>query len=190
MLLAFDLMDTLLTDPYRSMYEQALGIPYEQYERLRPPGLWEQLECGEIDEAAYWGALRAVGLEADAAVFHRVRRAGYAWMSGMRELVAECAVAHPTVIASNYPVWIEEIGQTLLAGTGLDIHASCRLGVRKPSREFFRLLAERTGSAPHELVFVDDQPTNTAAVNDIGGLGLTFVSAAETRRRLIAHGLL
>ncbi|WP_328318230.1 HAD-IA family hydrolase [Streptomyces sp. NBC_00388] len=190
MIIAFDLMDTLLSDPYRSAHEQAFGITYEEFEQRRPPGLYHRLERGEMEEGAYWDALRDAGLSFDTSVFHRTRRSGYAWLEGMRELVAECAGAHRTVIASNYPSWIEEIGRDLLRGTGLEIFASYRLGVRKPSERFFHLLCERTGVGPADLVLIDDTRANTDAVAELGGLGIPFESAAATRRHLRASGVL
>ncbi|WNF28103.1 hypothetical protein RI138_15400 [Streptomyces sp. C11-1] len=190
MIIAFDLMDTLLSDPYRSAYEQAFGITYEEFERVRPQGAYHQLECGELAEEDYWAAMRDAGLSFDTDVFHRTRRSGYAWLKGMRELVAECAREHRTVVASNYPRWIEEIERDMLAGTGLEVYASYRFGVRKPSERFFRLLGEETGTGPHDLVLIDDMRANTDTVTALGGIGIPFASAHATRQQLLAHGLL
>ncbi|MGW7032376.1 HAD-IA family hydrolase [Streptomyces xanthophaeus] len=190
MIIAFDLMDTLVSDPYRSAHEQAFGITYEEFEQRRPEGLYHRLERGEMEEEAYWAALRDAGLSFDTSVFHRARRSGYAWLEGMRELVAECAAVHRTVIASNYPSWIEEIARDVLDGTGLDIYASYRFGVRKPSERFFHLLCEKTGVEPRDLVLIDDTRANTDALAGLGGLGIPFESADATRQQLRRSGLL
>jgi HAD superfamily hydrolase (TIGR01509 family) len=189
-LIAFDLMDTLLSDPYRSAHEQATGLTYEEFEKRRPEGFYHRMERGEIEEETYWSALREAGVAFDAEAFHRTRRAGYAWLEGMRELLAECAAAHRTVIASNYPDWIEEIARDLVPDPKPEIFASCRLGVRKPSERFFHLLCEKTGVTPQELVLIDDQQANTDAVERLGGLGIPFESAKATRARLIERGVL
>ncbi|MFD4024069.1 HAD-IA family hydrolase [Streptomyces sp. NPDC058576] len=190
MIIAFDLMDTLVSDPYKSAHEQAFGITYEEFEQRRPEGLYHRLERGEMKEEAYWAALRDVGLSFDTSVFHRTRRSGYTWLEGMRELVAECAGVHRTVIASNYPSWIEEIGRDMLEGTGLEIYASYRFGVRKPSERFFHLLCEKTGVEPRDLVLIDDTRANTDTVIRLGGLGIPFESAVATRQQLRSSGVL
>ncbi|MFJ9625255.1 hypothetical protein [Streptomyces sp. NPDC101181] len=190
MIIAFDLMDTLLRDPYREAHEKAFGISFDEFARRRPEGLYHALERGELTEEAYWSALRDAGLTFDVEVFHRTRKEHYAWLNGMRELVTECGRAHRIVVASNYPVWLEEIGTDLLGGTGLEIYGSYRFGARKPSERFFRLLCEETDVALRDLVLIDDVRANTDAVAALGGIGIPFASAHAARQQLCRHGLL
>ncbi|MCF3165799.1 HAD-IA family hydrolase [Streptomyces violaceoruber] len=190
MIIVFDLMETLLTDPYLEAHEKATGISFAEFERLRPAGLYHAVERGEVPESAYWEGLREAGIACDPAVFHDVRRSGYRWLDGMRELAAECAATRRTVIGSNYPDWIEEVGREFLHDLDIEIFASYQFGVRKPSDAFFQHICERVGAAPHELVLIDDKAENTAAVTRLGGIGITYVSADETRRRLRSAGVL
>jgi HAD superfamily hydrolase (TIGR01509 family) len=180
----FDLMETLLTDPYRAAHEAATGLDFEELHRLRPPEVYHRLERGEIEEETYWASLRDAGIGVDEEVFHEVRRNGYQWLDGMRELVQECAAVHRTVVGSNYPDWIVEVAAEFLGDLRIDVVASCQLGVRKPSVRFFEEICERFAAPPQELVLIDDKKANTEAVARLGGLGIRFVSAAETRRQL------
>ncbi|MEI7033328.1 hypothetical protein [Streptomyces pratensis] len=189
-IIVFDLMETLLTDPYLDAHEKATGMSFADFERLRPAGLYHAMERGEVPESAYWAGLREAGVDCDTALFHQVRRDGYRWLDGMRDLATECAAVRRTVIGSNYPDWIEEVGREFLHDLDIEIFASYRFGVRKPSEAFFRQLCDRVGAAPHELVLIDDKAENTAAVTRLGGLGITFVSADDTRRRLRRAGVL
>ncbi|MEU8927111.1 HAD-IA family hydrolase [Kitasatospora sp. NPDC048545] len=184
MLIVFDLMDTLLTDPYRQAHEAASGLGFAEFDSLRPPGAYHRLERGEISEGEYWRSIRESGIAFDVDVFHTVRRQGYRWLPGMRELVADCAAVYRTVVGSNYPDWITEIGRDFLTGLGVDVYASYRFGVRKPSADFFLMLCEQSGVTPEELVLVDDKPGNTAAVLALGGRGITFTSAPQARELL------
>ncbi|TQF08009.1 hypothetical protein E6W39_00155 [Kitasatospora acidiphila] len=190
MIIVFDLMGTLVHDPYRTAYAEAAGCTFEEFQRARPPELYHALERGEITEAAYWRALRASGLSIDPHRFHRLRRQGQQWLPGMRRLVADCAALHRTVIGSNYPVWIRQVARDLLGGLPIEVHASCDLGVRKPAAGFFEEIARRAGHRPQDLLLIDDKSENTRALEQLGGLTVTFTDSRQARAQLRGHGLL
>ena len=190
MLVIFDLMETLLTDPYREAHEAAVGMSFEEFERLRPPGVYYSLERGEIKEAAYWDSLRQAGIACDPDLFHKVRRSGYRWLDGMRKIVAECARARRTVIGSNYPDWIDNLARTYLADMRIDVFASCHFGVRKPAAGFFEAICDRCSVTPEELVLIDDKKENTDSVIRMGGQGVRFISAKDACRQLQNIGIL
>jgi len=188
-LIVFDLMDTLLVDPFQAAHEAACGMPFDRFEQSRPDGLYHRLERGEITEDDYWAGLTNSGLPWNSQNFHRMRRAGYAWIDGMRELVADCVAAHPVAIGSNYPDWIDEVVDDHLTGLDVAVFASCRLGVRKPAPEFFERLATKAGVAVTDLVLVDDKRINTEAVEELGGTGVHFTNAADARAALRTAGV-
>jgi putative hydrolase of the HAD superfamily len=55
---------------------------------------------------------------------------------------------------------------------------SSEVGWRKPAREFFNIVCERTDCRPHEILFVGDDP-----LNDIQGARLAGMPAAWIDRR-------
>jgi 2-haloacid dehalogenase len=63
-------------------------------------------------------------------------------------------------------------------------------GVIKPDPRIFRILLERYAIAPHEAVFIDDNPANAAAASALGVHGIAFRSPEALRRELVALGLL
>ena len=63
-------------------------------------------------------------------------------------------------------------------------------GVIKPDARIFRVLLERYRIAPHEAVFIDDNPANAAAAEALGIHGIHFRSPQLLRRELEALGLL
>jgi FMN phosphatase YigB (HAD superfamily) len=85
---AFDIMDTLLRDPFREALRAATGLDLAELRTRRDPALYPAFERGELTEAAYWAGHRAAGLDVDPAAFHRVRRDGIRWLPGMQELLA------------------------------------------------------------------------------------------------------
>jgi HAD superfamily hydrolase (TIGR01509 family) len=183
-LLAFDLMSTLLTDPFERAHEAATGRSMASLRAAGLMPLYHRLETAEITLPQYWRRLRDRGLRVDEDAFHRVRVAGYRWLPGMRELCAEYARAHRTVIASNCPEWAEPIRAEFLCGLDVGWFPSYRHGVRKPSLAYFTKLCAAFGVVPAQLVLVDDKPRNTDAVRRLGGRAVTFHSASRTRARL------
>ena len=63
-------------------------------------------------------------------------------------------------------------------------------GVIKPDPRIFRILLERYAIAPHEAVFIDDNPANADAASALGVHGIHFRSPEALRDELAALGLL
>ncbi len=186
---AFDLMDTVIHDPYREALQAATGLaPAELFAR-RDASAYPAFERGELTEEAYWAVYRDAGIDIDVDTFHATRRAGYRWIAGMRALVADLAGQTRRVVASNYPHWVDEVAETVLAGVFDDVHASCHLGARKPEAAFFARLLEVVGAGPDEVLFVDDRDTNVAGARDAGLRAHRFVDAPTLRGWLRGHGL-
>ena len=189
----FDLMDTVLHDPYREALEAGCGMPLEELMAHRAPGAWPAFERGEIDEAAFaagFYADPAAGRTFDLDAFTRVRQAGYRFVDGMPDLLEDLAGVVERWVASNYPIWIRE----LAARFGFDrffegVVASSDLGVRKPDPEFFRGVLARTGHQAGECLFVDDRDDNIRAAAACGMAVHRFTGAGPLRAALRASGL-
>lgn len=181
--LLIDLMDVLLRDPYREALRAAT------VHRSADPGAWPAFEVAAIDEAEFLRRFTGGDPSAfDAAAFHAARRGGYRWLPGMRGLLA--AVPLERHVASNYPVWIEQVR----ADFGLDdlvdgVWASHHLGVRKPDPRFFLRILDRIGRDPADCLFVDDRAANVAAAAALGLRAHVFTGAADLVLRLAAEGV-
>lgn len=188
---AFDLMDTLVRDPFREALLAATGRPLDDLFRRRDVAAYPAFERGEIDEAAYWATFTSAGIEVDAAAFHAVRRTGTTWLPGMRDLMVEVRAAGVTVVvASNYPHWLAEHTEGLLAGLVDDVIGSYELGARKPDEAFYRRLLDRVGAPPDRVAFVDDRPANLEAAAAVGLPTVEAGDAGEVRAALVALGVL
>jgi HAD superfamily hydrolase (TIGR01509 family) len=185
----FDLMDTVLVDPYREALAAATDLAPAELFRLRDPELWPAFERGELDEAGYWAGWERAGIPFDRDAFHRVRRAGIAFVPGMDALLDGLAGRVQRVAASNYPVWIEELERQHLGGRFERVLASHHLGVRKPDPAFFARLLERIDARTEETVFVDDRDVNVAAAEDVGIVSHRFRDATGLRRWLAERGV-
>lgn len=186
---AFDVMDTLLTDPFRRALQAGTGLDLTELSRRRSPGLWPAFERGELDEAEFWAGFAADGIPCDADAFHRVRRGGTAWIPGMAELLAELDGLVLRVTASNYPVWIDELATGILAGHLDDVIASTHLGSRKPDRRFYERLLARLELPASSVLFVDDREENVEGAGQLGIASHRFVDVASLRVWLTQQGV-
>ncbi|MDP8969124.1 MAG: HAD-IA family hydrolase [Actinomycetota bacterium] len=192
--LCLDLMDTVVHDPYVVAVEAATGLDLETVHRLRDPTSWPAFEVGDIDESAFVrryfadpGGPHRFDLEA----FHAARRDGCQFLPGMAQLLDDLAGRIPRYLASNYPVWIEELRR----GLGLDrrfegVYASHHLGVRKPDRAFYERLLAEIGQPAQSCLFVDDDPANCRAAEAVGMRVHRFDGSHDLRQRLRSEGVL
>lgn len=185
----FDVMDTVLVDPFREALRACSPLAPEELFARRDPDLWPAFERGELDEAGYWAGWDAAGLAYDREAFHAARRAGTRWVDGMPELLDDLAGVVDRVAASNYPVWIEELADEHLGDRFERVLASHHLGVRKPDTVFFERLLARIDARAHETVFVDDREVNVAAAREAGITSHRFVDAATLRAWLRDRGI-
>ncbi|MCC5947568.1 MAG: HAD family phosphatase [Nitriliruptoraceae bacterium] len=186
---AFDLMDTVLADPFREALEAATGLPLVELFARREPGVYPAFERGELDEDAYWAHYADAGIDADPAAFHRVRRAGTGYLPGMADLLDDLEGVVVRATASNYPVWVEELAEVHLQGRFEHVLASCHLGVRKPEARFYEAILDRLALPADEVLFVDDRAENIAGAEQVGITSHRFEDAAVLRTWLIDHGV-
>lgn len=189
----FDLMGTVIYDPYLEALEAATGMEITAAFKVRDPDSWPQFELGAIDEAEFvrrFFAEPAAGHRFDVDAFHRVRRGGYRFLPGMAQLLEELDGRVARYVASNYPVWIDEMSATfdfprLFEG----VYASCHLGVRKPDAGFFTAMLDDLGLTAGRCLFVDDRRGNVAAAQAVGMQGHVFDGADALRARLATAGV-
>ncbi len=187
--IAFDVMDTLLSDPFREALLAATGLELAELARRRDAAVYPAFERGELSEAEYWAHHAALGVEVDPEAFHRVRRDGTRWLEGMRELLVELEGRVQRVTASNYPVWIEELAAGPLAGVTDRVLASHHLGARKPEPAFYLELLDRLALPAGAVAFVDDRQENVDGARAAGMPAHRFTGAAALRAWLAELGL-
>jgi HAD superfamily hydrolase (TIGR01509 family) len=187
---AFDLMDTVVRDPFREALEAATGLALDELLDRRDPSVYPAFERGEIDEATYWRHYERAGIEVDPDRFHEVRRAGTRWLPGMPALLDELEGVVLRVTASNYSHWVEQPAEEVLRHRFDRVVASCHLGVRKPQPGFYRELLDRLDMSPREVAFVDDRDVNVEGARSAGMVARRFVDAADLRDWLVELGVL
>ena len=186
-------MGTLVADPYREAVRAATGLELEDVHVVKNPDAWPAFELAAIDEAEFarrFFARPGNGHTFDLEAFHAVRRAGYGFLPGMEDLLEATEGLCERYIASNYPVWVEEIAERFALHERTDgVYASCHLGARKPDPSFYARLLERIGRRPQDCLFVDDREDNCEGARAAGMRAHRFTTAAELRRWLRTEGL-
>ncbi len=82
----FDVMDTLVRDPFHDEMPSFFGMTKADLIRCKHPTAWVDFELGHIDEATFLEIFLS-DREWDRELFRRTIRASYEWLPGMRELV-------------------------------------------------------------------------------------------------------
>ncbi|MDP8977314.1 MAG: HAD-IA family hydrolase [Actinomycetota bacterium] len=189
--LCCDLMGVVLYDPYVEALEAATGLDVAAAHRLKDPDVWPAFEVAAIGEREFARRFFASpGAAFDLDAFHRARRSGYRLLPGMGELLDELDGALERHVASNYPMWIEELRVDFSLDRRFEgVWASHHLGVRKPDPVFFERLLDRVGHEPDACLFTDDREVNCAAARAAGMRAHLFDGVAGLRRRLRAEGV-
>lgn len=190
-LIAFDLMDTVVLDPFFSEVVGRLGGSLDALDSTA----WAEFELGRIDEPAYLARMLHPGRPCALAprAIRDLILASYRYLDGMEALLLELRARGraPLWAFSNYPLWLERARAVLDLDRLFDGYAvSYRLGVRKPEREAFHALGALTGVPLERTLLVDDREPNVAAARALGMAAHRFEGAPALRRALLAEGLL
>lgn len=192
-IILWDLMDTLVSDPFFEQMPEFFGLSLEELLAQKHPTAWVEFERGAIDEAQLAAKFFRDGRSFDLAAFKAHIAAGYRWLDGMHELVRELhARGVPMHLLSNYPPWYRLCTDRLaLTRYVAPTFVSCETGVRKPDPEAYLGPARALGVAPGACLFVDDREKNCAAARAVGMPAVCFErDVAALRDALRAHGLL
>ncbi|TLG04235.1 HAD family phosphatase [Nocardia cyriacigeorgica] len=151
-------------------------------------------ESGRIDadafDAGFAERLRAHGAEVDPDGLSARMQSGLRRDEDSIELIRELRDAGtPVALVSN------AFGRDCYAGFDLTeladvVVISSEVGIRKPSRQIYRIACDRLGVRPEQAVMIDDLQQNLDGAARLGIAGVLHTAAADTRRRLAErHGI-
>lgn len=186
----FDVMDTLVVDPFRDVMPAYFGLTFEAMMRAKDPHAWVDFERSLIDEATFFERFFADRRAFDGAGLRDAVRDAYVFVPGMEALLEALRAAGVQVHAlSNYPCWYELIEAKLELRRYLGRRfVSFETGLRKPDPEAYAASARTLGVPPSACVFVDDRASNCAAAEDVGMQAIVFQDAGSLRDALARRG--
>ena len=191
-IILFDVMETLVTEPFFTAMPQFFGMTLEQLLAEKHPTSWIEFEKGRISEAEYIDQFFSDGRPVNADGLRRCLQNAYCWLDGMEELVAELKSAGYELHAlSNYSIWYKLIDESLDLSRFLHwTFVSCATGVRKPDPAAYLGAAAALGVEPSECLFIDDRKVNIEAAIVVGMEAILMLDCQQLRKELIQRGVL
>jgi HAD superfamily hydrolase (TIGR01509 family) len=174
--LLWDVMDTVVRDPFRGAMPEYLGITFDAMLREKHPTAWVDFETGLIDEDQFGARFYADGRGIDAAGMLRHIRPHYRFIEGIEPLLGDLR-AHGVAmhVLSNYPCWYRAIEEE----TGLSRYVpwtfvSCHTGLRKPDPRCYLHVLRSLGVGASDCVLIDDRGANCEGARAVGMQALCF----------------
>ncbi|MDI1475762.1 HAD family phosphatase [Polyangium sp. y55x31] len=191
-LVFFDVMDTLVRDPFHDVMPSFLGMTLPELLRYKHPTAWVDFELGRIDERTFLD-LFLPGRSFDAEGFCKVVRESYTLLPGIHELLTDLRRSAPDVrlyALSNYPPWYAWIAERCALDTLLDgAFVSYETGARKPDPEAYLVPCRRLAEQPEQALFIDDRDKNCEGARAVGMQAIEFDGAEKLREELARRGL-
>lgn len=190
--LLFDVMGTLVVDPFYEDVPKALGMTLKELIEVKHPTSWVDFERGVIDEQQLRKRFFADGRDYPHEAMKAAMVEAYDWVPGMRSMLEELSDKRYELHAlSNYPVWYQLIEDKLRLSAYVDwTFVSCHMGVRKPEDEAYLQPVRQLACQPQELLFIDDQERNCVRARQLGLDAIVFSDAAQLRGELEERGVL
>jgi HAD superfamily hydrolase (TIGR01509 family) len=184
-ILVFDLMDTLIRDPFFWAIPAHLGTTMPELLQAKHPRSWLEFELGQIEEAEFFQRFyRDARQLADPQGLKRAFSDNYHFIEGMEELLTELHASGQTLwLLSNYPLWFEEIWVKHQLNRFFAGHTvSYQCGLRKPDPRIYHLVQAQTGAK--SWILIDDRQPNLTAAQQLGWGSILFTDPQQLRAQL------
>jgi FMN phosphatase YigB (HAD superfamily) len=184
--LLFDVMDTLVRDPFWSVYPDVLGMDGDELRARKRDDVWPDFERGRIDEAALAATYFRDGAVLDVEALKTAMFSAYEWMPGAQGLLVELRdLGVEMHVMSNYPVWYEQVEDRLGLSRYLPwSFVSWHTGHRKPEPGAFAHVIDTLDIEAARCVLVDDRAVNCQGALEAGMRAIRFEGTPNLRRAL------
>jgi putative hydrolase of the HAD superfamily len=144
------------------------------------------------DGSRFWHDLAAeLGIDCSPEALEKRYRSSVLPVSGMLELLASLQGRYSLVLANNEARLTDSIRNELVGHFRYFDHvcSSWKIGVRKPSKEYFLKVLDIIGASPQECVFVDDMQKNLDMASSVGIHTILFRDAGQLKKDLEKIGV-
>lgn len=185
-ILLFDIMDTVVCDPFRREIPEHFGMDLEALLEAKHPTAWAEFERHDIDESTFCDYFFEGARTVDGVSLRETLREAYRFVDGMEGLLEELDAAGYEMHAfSNYPVWYQIIESELELSRFLDwTFVSWKTGYRKPDDAAYRHVLETLEAPAEACLFVDNRPENCEAAREHGIDAIRFEEPSQLREEL------
>ncbi|KAI3757047.1 hypothetical protein L6452_04580 [Arctium lappa] len=189
--LLFDVMDTIVRDPFNHDIPAFFGMSMKELLDCKHPTAWIEFEKGLIDEMELERIFFKDGRHFDLEGLKSCICEGYSYIEGVEELL--CMLkdnGYEMHAFTNYPIWYKMIEDKLKLSSYLSwTFCSCIIGKRKPDPDFYSEVLKHLETEPKNCVFVDDRMKNVEAAKETGINGIQFKNADSLRHDLSLLGV-
>ncbi|RCV38009.1 hypothetical protein SETIT_8G107900v2 [Setaria italica] len=189
--LLFDVMDTLVRDPYYHQIPAFFKMSMKELLESKHPTAWSEFEKGLVDENELAKKFFSDGRSFDLEGLKECMVRAYEYIDGVEDILCCLKKNNYEIHAfTNYPVWYQLIEDKLKLSKYLSwTFCSCRTGKRKPSPDFYLQAVDHLNVDPASCIFIDDRMVNIEAALSVGMVGLQFKNAEALRKDLCALGV-
>ncbi|KAK1289732.1 hypothetical protein QJS10_CPB18g00456 [Acorus calamus] len=190
-ILLFDVMDTLVRDPFYQDIPAFFRMPMKELLETKHPTAWVEFEKGLINETELTKKFFKDGRHFDLEGLKDCMRKGYYYIDGIEPLLHNLKQNSYEMHAfTNYPTWYLMIEEKLRLSDYLSwTFCSCTIGKRKPEADSYQEVLHHLGVEPSSCVFIDDRIANVEAARNAGMVGIHFKNAVSLRERLSSMGI-
>ena len=170
--LIFDVMSTLVVDPFFTEVPIAFGCSIAEFVRGRSRSAWPAFERNELTETEFFQQFFGDSWPQLGPKMRQCITQSYVYIAGVEEMLAELN-EHPgvehCVLLSNYPSWFSLVEQQLVLSRYFShSFVSYQLGLRKPDPQAYLAVTESLGVDNSNCVFIDDRAENCTAATALG----------------------
>ena len=181
----FDVMSTLVYDPFYKDLPKAFGVSLGELLKGRDRYAWLEFERAEITEKQFFERFFRERAMIDGPLMVETLVSNYRYLDGIEELLLALRGRVQLATLSNYPDWFERLNQQLNLSQYMDaLFVSYQLGVRKPAPEAYLKPMKQLQVHPSSCIFVDDRQENCDAAIDVGMEAILFENATQLRMAL------
>ncbi|KAH1234986.1 Flavin mononucleotide hydrolase 1, chloroplatic [Glycine max] len=168
-ILLFDIMDTLVRDPFYQDVPAFFGMSLKELIDCKHPTAWIEFEKG----------------------LKSCMRSGYSYIEGSEQLLLSLKQNNYEMHAfTNYPIWYQLIEDKLKLSKYLSwTFCSWAFGKRKPDTEFYKEVVRHLKVDPTNCIFVDDRQKNVEAAIEVGIRGVHFQNVNSLCEKLSLMGI-
>lgn len=186
----FDLGDVY----YRNGFRKALvdlckkkGLVWKYLDEVFEKKYIKDVEIDKIKEKEFWKRFdKDIPIEIDDVSFRKKVFSYFKPNPGMKKLVADLRKKNKVgLLTNNLKVWFNRNNKKGKISKNFDaVVVSARVGLRKPQRKIYQLMAKRLKVKLPECIFFDDMRRNVDGAKKNGMTAYQFKSAEDCRKKL------
>ncbi|KAK9673450.1 hypothetical protein RND81_12G168800 [Saponaria officinalis] len=190
-ILLFDVMDTIVRDPFYQDIPNFFGMSMKELLECKHPTAWNEFEKGLITEDELAKKFFKDGRPFDLEGLKMCMKKGYSYLDGVEKLLGTLKHNNYEMHAfTNYPIWYQMIEDKLNLSNYLSwTFCSCTVGKQKPDPGFYSEVLRFLEVEPGSCIFIDDRMKNVEGAVNSGMVGLQFKDADVLRQQLSSLGV-